>query len=1244
MKRELQIIGAGGGGKGGGGGGGISEDPDTLSSVAYARVIELLAEGPIKGLVNGEYSIYLDGVPLRDSAGTPNYKPFKWAFTQGTQSQPPIAGFAGTQSETTVAVPLRVSTGRIIRTITDADADSVRVTVSVNGLTKTTSKGKIEGSTVEYTIAVRRQGSPTWTRDYQQVIKGKTGSRYQQSTEVELTGLGVGPYEVSVLRTTADSTSALLIDDLNWDSYTTINYEQFSYPNSALVALELDARYFSQVPVRSYHVQGLLIRIPSNYNPVTRRYTGNWDGNFQVAYSNNPAWCFFDLLTSDRYGLGKRISDAQANKWLMYQIGKYCDELVPTGLTTNVYDVTGGTSFSAQGRFNAGPPKNTGPLEPRFTLNCVINTREDAYKVINYLSSVFRGMTYWSGGMVAVTQDSPANPEIIWNNANVIDGIFHYEGSSRTQRHTTCTVAWNDPTEDYKQKFEYVEDREGIARYGVRPTDVVGFGCTSKAQAHRQALYILLTEKLEQQIIKFTVGLDSAEVVPGLIGQIFDYKRAGTRWGGRITGHTNITVTLDSPVTLNAGTYSLSVMSIEGTVITRSVIIATGGTFTGLTVSVAFTVAPVSMAVWTLASTTITPILGRVISVKQQSASTFEISCIAHDPSKYSAIDYGTPLIPQTYSTLTYDGAPDIANLRVIEVTYKTVDTAKTISSLDISWDISSNPLVRGYKLVIKTSSGTVIKEDEVNKASFTLENVVPDTYVVTVSSISNFAVLGVPTTVTTTVTGVDRTRPINVTGLTGTPTNGTIVLTWDKPADLDYSSTILQQGTTWSDATPSLYDGRSNTFTWPWPGPGTYTVLAKHKDTSGNVSLTAASVTVTLSPSSSPGFLSVPPNLTNFTTAGTFKAVFLSWDMNPYPNHSYVEVRRSTTDSFGTSTTIGTSSSDMYVDTSASGSTTYYYWIRAVGYLADGTPIYGAYNPTGTGGTSGGALLIGNVDLGPLIVEAANLASGAVTAGKLAANSIAVGTAAIQNAAIVNAMMANSSIDTANIINLAVATAKIADLAVTTAKIANLAVGNAQIANLSVDNAKIANLAVETAKIANLAVTTAKIGNAQVDSLQIAGYAVVVPSSAQVTANKDATYVSNVTSRSKNVTLITVVTGSTTNGELVLFLSPLQIPSGEIPTIAQAITGLQSAPTSTTAIVSVKRNASTISSQSDAETNGSGLFANVSFTNMIIRDTGLSPNTTYTYTLEAATTSVSNCRHQIIINALNVVALEVKR
>lgn len=875
---------SGSGGKSGAGGG-ISEDPDTLSGVTRARYIDLIGEGEIGGLVNGEASIYLDGVPLRDLKGTPNYKPFKWTSTPGTSDQLPIPGFSGTSSEVGVGVNLTVSAGTVIRSIADGDADAVRVNVSVTGLSLTDSAGKISATTVAYIIRARRSGG-AWVDLRTVSITGKTGARYPKSDEVLLTGFaGTGAFEVSVTRTTPDSASALLVNGLHWDSFTVINYEQYAYPHSALLALELDARYFSQIPARTYHVRGLLVRVPDNYDPLNRTYTGVWAGrgHWKLAYTDNPAWCYFDLITNRRYGLGRRISDDQVDVWELYTISKYCDEIVPTGGTSNISDIVGTGGVNSDGTVIIGAPIRGSSGEPRFTLNCVINTVDDAYRVLNQLSTAFRGMTYWGASGVAFTQDRPTTVSMLWNNANV-DGKFVYAGSSKANRHTAVSVAWNDPDEDFRQRFEYVEDRDGIARYGVRSTEITAFGCTSRSQARRVGLWMLYTERMETDVITFRAGLDSSRVRPGDTGEILDSKRVGLRWGGRIAASTLTSITLDASVTLALGTYTLAIVAKDGAIVSRSVVISTAGIYATLNLTVALAAVPADMAMWVLSSTAVSPVTVRVINVRQVDAATYEFAVLRHNPKKYNAIDLGAKLAVPNYTALKRGEQPAVTGLVAVENTYRLATATASRTYLEVSWDhgvvglvggvsvVTKDLLTRGYNLVITKTGETPFTIQEQSDSTYTYADIAPGTYTVTVRPVSYLGVVGAnAASVTRVVTGVDSVPPENVQGLTCTILTGGPRFAWTRPVDLSYRQTEIHIETVWNDATTPLFVGDANDYTWNWPTAGSYRAVVKHRDTAGNMSVTAVSVDFTIGANIKvdwTGLSSRPPNLAALTGA----------------------------------------------------------------------------------------------------------------------------------------------------------------------------------------------------------------------------------------------------------------------------------------------------------------------------------------------------------------------------------------
>jgi predicted phage tail protein len=406
------IIGAGGGGKGGGGSARVAQEaPDSLRSKAYARVVDLVCEGEIEGLAAGLQSVYLDDTPIQNPDGSYNFTGVTLETRPGTQQQSYIPGFSSVENEVAVGVECKANQP-VVRTINDPDVDAVRIKVSIPTLTlQDTTNGDLNGTSVSYAIDVQAHGAG-YVQILADTVSGKTTSRYQRSYYIPLTG--TGPWDVRLRRITADSTQTSLQNKTFLESYTEVIESKLRYPNSALMALRVDASQFTSIPRRSYDLKLLRVRIPSNYFPETRSYAGVWDGTFKVAWTDNPAWCFYDLVTSTRYGLGSFIPESQVDKWALYRVARYCDELVPNGL---------------------------GGYEPRFTCNLYLQSREQAYKVVQDMASIFRGMAYWSGGAITVTQDAPQDAVYQFTAANVIGGEFAYQGSSARARHTVALVS-----------------------------------------------------------------------------------------------------------------------------------------------------------------------------------------------------------------------------------------------------------------------------------------------------------------------------------------------------------------------------------------------------------------------------------------------------------------------------------------------------------------------------------------------------------------------------------------------------------------------------------------------------------------------------------------------------------------------------------------------------------------------------------------------------------------------------------
>lgn len=630
--------GAPGPGEGGGpsGSGNPTNNPAPVDAVVveYGRLVDLVSEGPISGLVNGLKSVFLDETPIQNSDLTMNFRGLNVVGVKGTNTQAFLSGFPSVESE--ASVNTQVTTGSaVVRSITTSGANAARVKIRIPALQNiNATSGQATGTSVIIAIDVQNNGGGFATQVLANsgVIGGQFDTPFTRAFRVSLPG--TGPWDIRVRRITADSGSAYLQNDTWFDSLTAIVDSKLRYPNSALFGLVVDAKQFRSIPARAYEIKGRIISVPTNYDPVARTYAtsgagttgGVWDGTFKQAWTNNPAWVWYDMATSGRYGAGSWLDASKIDKYALYTIAQYCD--------VSVSDGKGGT-------------------EPRFTCNAYIQTRQEGIKLLNDLASVFRGMTYWAEGTVVPVQDVDASPAAVFTAANVEDGGFTYSGTALKARHTAALVTWNDPANGYRQAKEYVEDAAGIARYGLNVAEITAFGCTSQAQARRAGVHLITSELTQPETVVFRAGLDGTVVLPGDIILVQDPFRAAQRFGGRAAaGATTTVVPLDSSVTLAPATsYQLSVAMPDGTVATRA--ISTGaGTVSSLTLGAALPSAPAAGSIWVI-SVVGAMSLWRVVSISEVEPTKYEITALAHNPSKYATIDSTTVTEPTPSPTPT---------------------------------------------------------------------------------------------------------------------------------------------------------------------------------------------------------------------------------------------------------------------------------------------------------------------------------------------------------------------------------------------------------------------------------------------------------------------------------------------------------------------------------------------------------------------------------------------------------------
>lgn len=659
------IVGAGGGGKSGGGRG-MVEAKDSLRSRQFAQVIDVVSEGPIYGVVGGLKGIYYNETPVLNQDGSANFFNMRADWRTGEQAQAPVAGFNGVEAETSVNVLVRNDTP-ITRTVTNPEADMLRVTVAVAGLTKQDTKtGDINGTRVDYEIWLQNNGG-----GFKPVViaafDGKTSSRYQRAHLIELPG--DGPWDVRVHRMTADSTASNISDKLYWDSFTTIVSDQMTYPNTAYVATRIDSSQFNAIPGRAYRIKGMIVQVPSNYNPDTRAYVGAWDGNFKPAWTDNPAWCFYDMVTNERYGLGDHVRPDMVDKWQLYSIAQYCDELVPDG---------------------------KGGMEPRFTCNLYLQSREEALQVLQNMASIFRAIAFWAGGTIVTSQDRVKTAVANFTNANVEEGRFAYSSSSVRSRSTAVLVTWNDPDDMYRQKIEAVQDDDAIKRYGYIQKEVVAFGCTSRGQARRYGKWLLLTERYESETVSFVTGMEGVTVYPGAIIETSDYHRARSRFGGRLAAATATTLTLDADLVLSAGhTHWISVIRPSDGMPVKVAIQNAAGTHRVITVpNLGFT--PDVNSVWLSGGSDLEPQKWRVMGGRESENGKIEITALQFNPSKFDAADRDSPIdVPPVAPGKGVPDAP--ADLAFVASRYAINGTLVGIKGT-LSWSGTSPVYVVRYR------------------------------------------------------------------------------------------------------------------------------------------------------------------------------------------------------------------------------------------------------------------------------------------------------------------------------------------------------------------------------------------------------------------------------------------------------------------------------------------------------------------------------------------------------------------
>uniref|UniRef100_UPI00242FBABF host specificity protein J n=1 Tax=Oligella urethralis TaxID=90245 RepID=UPI00242FBABF len=707
MTDMIDIRGSGGGGKKGGGSARTPvEHPDSLHNTSYAVILDAIANGEVYGPAGDTLlsSIYLNGTPIQNPNGDLNFKNVVAHWRPGNQAQDHIPGFPSSSNIVAVGSELQYGQSWVQR-LTNPSLDAVRVSIHTPQLVKTIDSGNKAGDRVghrvNYAIDLSTDNG-AFVTVVNSSFNGKTVNGYTRTHRIELPA-GT-EWTIRVRRLTENSTNSMVADKLMVQSYAEVVDGKFRYPMTSLVGIKIDAEQFKQVPTRAYHWKGLIIRVPSNYNPETRTYSGTWDGSFKRAYSNNPAWVYYDILTSPLYGLGENVTANMIDRYALYQIAAYCDQMVSDG--------QGGT-------------------EPRFTCNAYIQSKADALRVLNDLASVFRGVSYYANNQVIAVADRPSDPVYTFSNAKVVNGRFEYTGSDISTIKTVALVSYNDPDDFYRAKVEVVNDDDGIRRYGIRKTELVAFGCTSRAQAQRVGLYHLYTSRMETGGVSFSVGLDGFIPQPGDLVRIADNDLAGRQIGGMVKSGTRTVLTLDRDVAAKVGD-KISV-NIAGKNEQRTISAISGR---DVTVSVAFSRAPKTSA-YAIDATDLVSRLIRIISIKENDDLTFSISGVLHHPSKFNAIDHGVRLEPLPVSVVP--ARSQNAPTNIVINSYNTIRQGRSNANLEITWNKAQGAVK--YDVQYKRDNSEWIQLPVTGQSTVTLDNVYTGEYVARVRAINQLDV-----------------------------------------------------------------------------------------------------------------------------------------------------------------------------------------------------------------------------------------------------------------------------------------------------------------------------------------------------------------------------------------------------------------------------------------------------------------------------------------------------------------------
>ncbi len=677
-----------------------TEQPDDLQSVAKAKILVALGEGEFAGQLTAK-DIYLDGTALENADGSQNFSGVTWDFRPGTQAQKYILGIPGTENEINVGTEVSSATAWT-RTFTNTQLSAVRLRLKWPSLFKQEDDGDLVGYSVNYAIDLQTDGG-TWQTVLNTSVTGKTTSGYERSHRIDLPQAG-STWTIRLRKITSDANSAKIGDTMMLQSFTEVIDAKLRYPNTALLYIEFDSSQFNgSIPQISCEPRGRVIRVPDTYDPETRTYSGTWAGTFKWAWTDNPAWIFYDLVVSDRFGLGDRLTTANIDKWTLYQVAQYCDQMVPDG-------------------------KGGSGTEPRYTCNVYIQERNDAYTVLRDFAAIFRGMTYWGDDQIVALADMPRDVDFTYTHANVIDGRFTYSSSTIKNRYTNALVSWSDPDNAYSDAMEPVFEQALVARYGFNQLEITAIGCTRQSEANRKGRWGILTNN-KDRVVTFNVGEDGNIPQPGYVIAIADRNLSGRDLGGRISAVNGRVLTLDRAPDASAADRMIVNLP-SGVSQSRTIQSITGNK---VTVTTAYSETPVAEAVWVIESDELYAQQYRVITVTDNNDGTFTIVGANHDPDKFDRIDTGAFIDQRPVSVIPPGNQSPPAN--IVISSFSVVQQNISVETMRVSWDQAQNAIA--YEAQWRRNDGNWVNVPRSSTTSFDVPGIYAGRYLVRVRAIN---------------------------------------------------------------------------------------------------------------------------------------------------------------------------------------------------------------------------------------------------------------------------------------------------------------------------------------------------------------------------------------------------------------------------------------------------------------------------------------------------------------------------